>query len=275
MWQARTVAQGLRRAWPGIAITLVPVISSGDRDQSTPLYGMGGVGVFCSEVQEAVLAGTADCGVHSLKDLPTTPAPGLQVTAHLPRADPRDALVGADSIAALPHNATVASSSLRRRAQLAALRADLQFIDIRGNVHTRLRKIAEGQASATLLAMAGLRRLGLVYSARAQPLCPQRACIPAPGQGIVAVECRSQDHRTRILTAALDHHSSRVAADIERGVLAGLRGGCSLPLGCHAWRQGARWQVRAFLQGEQSHRHAIYSGPAGLAVKHILGQLTR
>ncbi|TVR17570.1 MAG: hypothetical protein EA401_00370, partial [Planctomycetota bacterium] len=108
----------------------------------------------------------------------------------------------------------------------------------------------------------------------AQALCPQQACNPAPGQGIVAIECRSQDRRSQILTAALDQHSSRIAAMIERDVLAGLRGGCSLPLGCHAWRSGATWQVRAFLQSPRGNRRASYAGPAGYAAQTILGQLT-
>jgi hydroxymethylbilane synthase len=248
LWQARWVAQRLRRAHPGLAVELVPMTAGGDRDLATPLYALGVVGVFVKEVQAAVLAGAADAGVHSCKDLPTGEPDGLVLAAILPRADPRDCLVGAGSLAGLPPQATIGTSSLRRQAQLAAVRPDLRFVPLRGNVHTRLRRIAEGAAQATVMAAAGLRRLGLAGAVRAVPLDPIAVCTPAPAQGAIAVDCRRDDRRTRWLLAALDHRPTACAIGLERAVLAGLAGGCSLPLGCLAWRDRAgAWRLHARL----------------------------
>lgn len=277
LWQSQHVATLLRRRWPRLRLKMVPITSRGDADQSTPLYGMGGVGVFCSEVQQAVLNDEADIGVHSLKDLPTTPAAGLTIAAFIARVDPRDALISAHGkglrLAELPPNGVVASSSLRRRQQLASIRPDLQFVDIRGNVHTRLRKINDGLADATLLAMAGLERLNLLRHTRAVPLHPVTECTPAPGQGVVAVDCRSGDTALQRLLATIDHLHSRQAAHIERLVLAGLRGGCSLPLGCYAHREGSRWQVYAKLGDHGNLISAQYAGAACHAAPNILSQL--
>ncbi|TVR43416.1 MAG: hydroxymethylbilane synthase [Planctomycetota bacterium] len=270
LWQARFVAAHLRRRWPSCRIQLVPLTASGDQDLSTPLYGMGGVGVFCSEVQQAVLDGRADLGVHSLKDLPTSPVAGLQLAAYMRRADPRDALVGAGSLDQIPLGGVVASSSLRRRSQLAALRPDLRFVYIRGNVQTPLRKLADGAADATLLAMAGLARLNLLRQTKAVPLDPLHCCTPAPGQGIIAVDCRSDDQLCRHLLDALDDRLSRRAAELERRVLAGLRGGCSLPLGCYAQRRGTRWHLSARWGHDQGMREIHCQGPAeGLAERAL------
>ena len=246
LWQARHVAARLRRNHPGIRVRLVVVEASGDGDHATPLYRMGNVGVFCKEVQQAVLEGRADAGVHSMKDLPTSEPDGLVVAAVLERADPRDVLVGAASLAALPPGALVGTSSLRRQAQLAQARPDLRFASIRGNVETRLRKVREreGGVAATIMAYAGLKRLGLLRRADAAPLDPWTACTPAPAQGAVAVDCRAGDHRMRTLLAALHHHDTAIAVGIERTVLAGLSGGCSLPLGCFARRRDGRWELR-------------------------------
>lgn len=249
LWQARHAAARLRAAHPGLAVTLVPLTSSGDRDRATPLYESASVGLFVKEIQAAVLAGEADAGVHSCKDLPTRHPEGLALAAILPRADARDALVGLPGgLAALAPGAVVGTSSLRRQAQLAALRPDLRFAPIRGNVDTRLRKVAEGACDATVLAMAGLLRLRLARRAQAWPLDPWRECCPAPAQGAVAVDCRSGDTRTRRLLACLDHRATAQAAAAERAVLAALEGGCSLPLGCHARRLAdGRWRLSARL----------------------------
>lgn len=250
LWQARHVARALRRHHRGLTVKLLIVNSSGDTDHATPLYKMGNnVGVFCKEVQQAVLEGRADAGVHSMKDLPTSSPDGLHVVAVLERADARDVLVGAASLAALPQGALIGTSSLRRQAQLLHARPDLRFTSIRGNVETRLRKIREqdGGVVATIMAYAGLKRLGLLRRADAAPLDPWSECTPAPAQGAVAVDCRSTDRRTRILLAPLHHRETATAVSIERTVLAGLAGGCSLPLGCHARRRDGRWHLRARL----------------------------
>ncbi|MBA2479428.1 MAG: hydroxymethylbilane synthase [Planctomycetes bacterium] len=270
LWQARLVAHALRRRHAGLQVTLVPIVSSGDADRSTTLYESSTVGMFVKEIQAAVLSGDADAGVHSCKDLPTASPAGLVLSAMLARADPRDALVGGD-LATLPDGALIGTSSLRRQLQLARLRPDLRFAPIRGNVDTRLRKITQGEYQATVLAMAGLTRLGLARSARASALDPFDACVPAPGQGVIAVDCRTSDRRARWLLGAIDHHETRAAATIERAVLAALHGGCSLPLGCYAWREGGRWNLVASLgvDGVIRHRLRIDGTAAELPINAI------
>lgn len=254
LWQARHVAGLLRHHHHGLTVRLVIVNSSGDTDHATPLYKMSNnVGVFCKEVQQAVLEGRADAGVHSMKDLPTSEPDGLTVAAVLKRADPRDVLVGAASLAALPQGALIGTSSLRRQAQLLHARPDLRFTSIRGNVETRLRKVREqdGGVVATIMAYAGLKRLGLLRRADAVPLDPWCECTPAPAQGAVAVDCRTGDHRMQSLLTDLHHRDTATAVGIERTVLAGLAGGCSLPLGCFARRHEGRWELRLRLGRNQ------------------------
>jgi hydroxymethylbilane synthase len=244
LWQARHVASCLRQRHAGIQVQLIVVNASGDNDHATPLYRMGNIGVFCKEVQQAILENRADAGVHSMKDLPTSEPDGLAIAAVLERADPRDVLVGAAAISALPPNALIGTSSLRRQAQLAHIRPDLRFTSIRGNVETRLRKVREGEVAATIMAYAGLKRLGLLRRADAAPLDPWTTCTPAPAQGAVAVDCRADDQRTQILMAGFHHRETATAVGIERTILAGLAGGCSLPLGCFARRREGLWHVR-------------------------------
>lgn len=249
LWQAHWVAGRLRAAHPGLRVELLPLISSGDADRTTALYQSASVGLFVREIQAAVLDGRADAGVHSCKDLPTNLPTGLTLAAVQPRADVRDALITKDgrSLADLPPGALIGTSSLRRQTQLAAIRPDLRFAPIRGNVDTRLRKLHAGEADATVLAMAGLHRLGLVLSAKAQPFNPWTDCVPAPAQGTVALDCRAEDQRTRWLLAHIDHPETRRAITIERAILHHLEGGCSLPLGCYAKRISGAWQVRVRL----------------------------
>ncbi len=266
LWQARHVAALLRQQHFGIRVQLVIVNSSGDTDHATPLYKMGNnVGVFCKEVQQAVLEGRADAGVHSMKDLPTSEPDGLTVMAVLERADPRDVLVGAASLTALPSGALIGTSSLRRQAQLLHARPDLRFTSIRGNVETRLRKVREQEQGvvATIMAYAGLKRLGLLRRADAAPLDPWTTCTPAPAQGAVAVDCRTRDHRTRTLMAGLHHPDTATAVAIERTVLAGLSGGCSLPLGCFARRREGRWELRIRLGRERGLFETALHGRSG------------
>jgi len=257
LWQARDVARRLRRAHPGLRVTLVPLVSTGDRDLTTPLFGLGIQGVFVKEVQNAVLSGAADAGVHSCKDLPTSGPETLIIAAIPPRADPRDVLIGAAAISALPPDALIGTSSLRRQVQLTALRGDLRFTSLRGNVHTRLRKLAAGDAAASVMAHAGLHRLGLLRVAAAVPLDPEHECTPAPAQAALAIECRRDDHTTCWRLAALDHHATRAAITIERTVLAGLRGGCSLPLGCLARRIDGRWRLVVRLGRDDGSLHTV------------------
>jgi len=223
-WQAGWVAQLL-----GGAVELVIVDTSGDRRQDVPLSAIGGQGVFVKEVQAAVLDGRADAAVHSAKDLPSLTAPGLYLAAFPERDDPRDALVGSP-LDRLPAGGRVATGSVRRRAQLAHLRPDLAFSDLRGTIGTRLAKA--GAFDAIVMAVAALRRLGLGDRV-AEALDPDLV-VPQVGQGAVAVECRVGDTAARARLAGVDHRPTRRAVEAERAFLALLGGGCTLPVGALA-----------------------------------------
>jgi len=272
LWQARWVAARLRHAHPGLRVAVVPLVSSGDRDRVTALYASSDVGMFVREIQEAVLCGDCDAGVHSCKDLPTTLPAGLTLAAIPGRADARDCLLGAASIGALAHGALVGTSSLRRQYQLQLLRPDLRFEPLRGNVETRLAKIDAGQLDATLLACAGLTRLGAMRRARAVAL-PVEMVVPAPAQGAVAVDCRVADTRTRRLLAGITDRTAATAIGIERQVLASFAGGCSLPLGCYAERHGAVWSVVGRLSSRGAAVDGTYRGAAAGAAAAIVAQL--
>jgi hydroxymethylbilane synthase len=233
--QARAVQAAL--AARGVAGELVTYTTVGDRRLDEPLRAIGAKGLFTQELEDDLLAGRVDCCVHSLKDLPTDSPPGLAVVALLPREDPRDALVvregvSARTLAELPRGARVGTSSLRRRAQLLALRPDLDIRELRGNVPTRLRKLDEGQVDAALLAAAGLRRLEL--GARIAAYLDAPDWLPAPGQGAIAVQARAGDERLLPLLTALDDSITATAVAAERAFLAGLDGGCQVPIGALA-----------------------------------------
>lgn len=227
--QSTAVAEALAAAHPGVRVDLVFVETLGDQRTDVPLHTIGGQGVFVKEVQRAVLSGDADLAVHSAKDLPSVTADGLALAAFCERRDPRDALVGA-ALADLPEGATVATGSVRRRALLHAVRPDLQFVELRGNIHTRLGKLPDG--GALVMAVAAMQILGLTDRvAEALPVDP---FVPAPGQGCVAIECREGDTATAALLAAVDHAETRAAVTAERAFLAELGTGCSLPVAAHA-----------------------------------------
>jgi hydroxymethylbilane synthase len=222
--QAQAVADRL-----GGGAELVLVSTEGDRRQDVPIHAIGGRGVFAKEVQQAVLDGRADLAVHSAKDLTSESPPGLVIAAAPERADPRDALVGA-ALDAIPTGGVVASGSVRRRAQLAAARPDLGFAPLRGNIETRLARVA--QHHAVVVALAALERLGRAAEA-AEALDPS-VVLPQVGQGVLAVECRADDAETRELLAAIDDLSVHRALDAERAFLAALGGGCDVPCGALA-----------------------------------------
>jgi len=223
-------------------VELVIVDTVGDRRQDVSLAVIGGQGVFVKEVQAAVLDGRADAAVHSAKDLPSVTAPGLEIGAIGARDDPRDALVGS-SLAALPPNGRVATGSIRRRAQLAHLRPDLEFDDLRGNIGTRLAK-ASGY-DAIVVAVAALRRLGL--DDRVTEALDPELMVPQVGQGAIAVECRDGDVSTRTLLGAIDDDASRRCVIAERAFLAVLGSGCTLPVGAHATVIGDRLSLHAVI----------------------------
>jgi hydroxymethylbilane synthase len=229
--QARTQAQGVAdaiTAATGCAAELVFVDTSGDRRQDVPLHVIGGQGVFVKEVQQAVLDGRADVAVHSAKDLPSTSHEGLVIGAFLARRDAADALIGLP-LAALADGATIASGSVRRRAQIAAVRPDLAFAELRGNIATRLSKVPPG--GSIVMAVAALQVLGMTELI-AERLDPT-TFVPAVGQGCVAVEARVGDAATGELLAAVDDAVTRHQVEVERSFLAELGSGCSLPVGAH------------------------------------------
>jgi hydroxymethylbilane synthase len=224
----------------GIAGELVAFTTIGDRRLDLPVQEIGGKGVFTAELEAALASGVIDCAVHSLKDLPTASPPGLDIMAVLPREDPRDVLVLAPGVRAkglsdLPPGARVGTSSLRRRALLAARRPDLEIVDLRGNVTTRLRKVEDGQLHAAVLAAAGLRRLDAadcigVYLDATE-------WLPAAGQGAIAIQARVDDAKARRALGELNDAATMTAVTAERALLAGLGGGCRVPIGALATRR--------------------------------------
>jgi hydroxymethylbilane synthase len=239
-WVARQLGERCGRT-----VVLVTVATPGD-ESTAPVDRLGTTGVFTTTLREALLRGAVDVVVHSAKDLPTGPVPGLRAAAYPARADPRDALVwpGGTRLEALPPGARIGTGSPRRAALLRAVGRHLEVVPVRGNVDTRLRKLADGEVDALVLAMAGLTRLGLLDAA-VTPLDPSRF-PPAPAQGILAIECRDGDALTAAQLAALDHAPTRAAAIAERGFLAALGGGCSAPVGALAevTETGAETEVR-------------------------------
>jgi len=235
LWQAEHVAGLLRSAHPGIAIELVPLLTQGDRIQDRSLAAIGGKGLFIKELEVAMEERRADLAVHSMKDVPADLPPGFAIGAVLTRADPRDALVaknGAMRLEDLPQGARVGTSSLRRQAQLQALRPDLKIDALRGNVDTRLRKLDEGGMDAIVLACAGLIRLGLGsrITARLDP----KQCLPAVTQGIIGIECRGGDSPTLELLRALEDPATRLVMQAERAFSRRLGGSCQSPIAAYA-----------------------------------------
>ena len=230
--QAGQIARRLQERC-GRPAVLVTVATPGD-GSTAPIERLGTTGVFTSTLREALLSGDVDLVVHSGKDLPTAPVPGLRIAAFPAREDPRDALIwpGGTHLEALPRGARIGTGSPRRAALLRATGRQPQIVPMRGNVGTRLRKLAQGEADALVLAMAGLSRLGML-DAVASPLHPS-VLMPAPAQGVLAVECRSDDPTTAAQLRTLDHAPTRAAVTTERGFLAGLGAGCSVPAGALA-----------------------------------------
>ena len=225
--QAQAVADQLRQA-TGCDVELVLVETTGDRRQDVPLHTIGGQGVFVKEVQQAVLDGRADAGVHSAKDLPSVSHEQLRIAAFLRRRDAADAVIGR-TLSELAPGATVATGSVRRRAQLTAVRPDLHFVELRGNIATRLAKVPD--EGAIVMAVAALQVLGLTD--RIAERLPPATFVPAVGQGCVAVEARADDRTTNELVSAVDHAPTRHAVEVERAFLAELGSGCTLPVGGH------------------------------------------
>ena len=267
LWQAEHVAGLLQASHPEVEVEVVRTDTIGDRRQDVPISEIGGKGVFATEVQALVLDGRADAAVHSAKDLPGVTGAGLALVAAPGRGDPRDALVGG-TVDGLPPGATVATGSQRRRVQLAALRPDLRFVELRGNMATRLGKVgaptADGRTiDAIVVAAAALERLGLAE--RIAERLPVDRVVPQVGQGTLAVEVRADDPDATALLSVVEDPASRRRLDAERAFLAELGGDCDLPAGAHATvAPDGTLHLRAVLAdaGERVHR-AEASGPDG------------
>jgi hydroxymethylbilane synthase len=236
-WQAESIRKQLFAA-TGMEAEIVIIKTSGDKMQQAPLTQIGGKGIFVKELEEALLEETIDLAVHSVKDVPTDIPSRLMFPAVCRRDDVRDCLVGS-TLANLRHGARVGTSSLRRQAQLKHLRPDLDLRDLRGNVDTRLRKVESGEYEAVMVAKAGLDRLGL--SQRISEVLPPEVCMPAVGQGAIAVECRLKDTEAGDLLTPLDDAETRTAIIAERALLGTLHGGCQVPLG--AWARIERGEL--------------------------------
>ena len=259
--QARMVKAALIAAEPGLdggAVEIVVVSTQGDRIQDRTLAEIGGKGLFTEEIEAGLAQGTLDLAVHSMKDMPTVLPAGLVISAVLPRADPRDALIarGPRSIAELPRGAVVGTASLRRQAQLRAVRPDLAVIPLRGNVQTRLRKLDAGEVQATFLAMAGLIRLGLeeVVSAALEP----EEMLPAVAQGAIGIECRADDAPLLALLAKINDEPTMVRIGAERAFLGALDGSCRTPIAALAELSGSTLRLRG-----------LVASPDGAAVDRI------
>ncbi len=282
-WQTRWVIDALQRLHPGLTCEEQVITTQGDRVLDKPLPEIGGKGLFTQELEGELLSGAVHCAVHSLKDLPVENSAGLTIGCIPARADVRDALVAARAvtIASLPAGAVVGTSSLRRSAQLLAARPDLRTTSLRGNVDTRVRKALAGQYDAIILAGAGLIRLGL--SDHVRQWIPLEVMLPAPGQGALAVQCRSADGETLQLLRALDDRSTREAVTAERAFLTGLGGGCAVPVAAFAAVDGTiRLQglvasldgtrlIRVHLEGRDADR--VGREAAQLAIQDGAGEV--
>jgi hydroxymethylbilane synthase len=230
LWQAEHVAALVRAAHPDVAVELLPLSTTGDRIVDRSLAAIGGKGLFIKELESALNDHSADLAVHSMKDVPAELPPGLTIAAVLPRADPHDALITdrAAGLADLPKGARLGTSSLRRQAQLLAVRPDLCIVALRGNVDTRLKRLAGGELDAIVLACAGLARLGL--ESRITERLDPKISLPAVGQGVIGIECRVGDSRTRRRLHALEDTPTRAAIEAERAFARRLGGSCQSPI---------------------------------------------
>ncbi|MCB1644800.1 MAG: hydroxymethylbilane synthase [Pseudomonadales bacterium] len=264
LWQANYVRDQLQAAHPGLEVIINGMTTQGDRDKQSPLSQMGGKGVFVKELEVALMENRADIAVHSMKDVPSELPEGLVLQAICIREDPSDAFVSNNysTFASLPAGARVGSSSLRRRLQLQALRPDLTYLELRGNVPTRLQKLDDGEFEAIILATAGLKRLGL--GDRVTESIDTAVSIPAAGQGAVGIECRAGDTRVTGLLEAINHQDTYLRVMCEREISTGLGANCNLPIAAFAELDGDTVTLSAYVNsptGDQPLK-VIRRGPA-------------
>lgn len=257
LWQANTVKACLEQAHPGLQVSLVPMVSRGDKLLDSPLAKIGGKGLFVKELETALLEGEADIAVHSMKDVPMDFPEGLGLYCICEREDPRDAFVSNTfaNLAALPEGSVVGTSSLRRQAQLLARRPDLQIRFLRGNVNTRLAKLDAGEYDAIILAAAGLIRLG--FEDRIRDNLTTQDSLPAGGQGAIGIECRTADTELHALLTPLHHGPSAARVTAERAMNRHLNGGCQVPIAAYA-----------VLEGEQLWLRGLVGRPDGSQLLH-------
>lgn len=270
--QAHLVRDALLAAHPGLRIDIVTVVATGDRVHDRPLSEIGGKALWTKELDAQLLGGEIDCAVHSMKDVETIRPAEIAIAAMLERADVRDVLIGAESLDALPHGAVVGTSAPRRTAQLLRLRPDLKIILFRGNVDTRLRKVAQGEAQATLLAKAGLDRLGKIGIGAPIPV---DIMLPAPSQGAVGVETRADDEATRALLSAINHQDTFKCVMAERYVLEALVAGCQSPVAAYASMSGGLMTLHAeiySMDGALSKRASDENGAGTRAASKALAE---
>lgn len=264
LWQAEFVKAELERHHPGLTCRLLPMSTRGDRILDTPLARIGGKGLFLKELEHALLQGEADLAVHSMKDVPVELPEGLSLPLMLARETPWDALVSNryTTLESLPEGAVVGTSSLRRQAQLQALRPDLNVQDLRGNVNTRLNKLDEGQYDAILLAVAGLRRLG--FDSRISQVLQPPQWLPAAAQGALGVEIRNDDAATLQRLQPLADDSTRLCVEMERAFNRRLGGSCQVPIAAHARLEGERLQLQGLVADPDGSR--VIRGQCSAAV---------
>lgn len=264
-WQAEWVKSRLAVTHPDVEISLTVIKTTGDKILDVPLARVGGKGLFVKEIEEALLSGTVDLAVHSMKDVPTLLPDKLHLAAITRREDPSDALISRDRIplARLPKGATIGTSSLRRQAQLLAFRPDLRIVGLRGNLDTRLKKLRNGELDGIVLAAAGLRRLG--WTDEITELIPPDVCLPAIGQGALGIECRRDDDAINDAVQPLDDADTRACVSAERALLERLDGGCQVPIAAHATLTGDRLALQGLIAGVRGERiiRDELTGPRG------------
>ncbi|WP_028695617.1 hydroxymethylbilane synthase [Pseudomonas cremoricolorata] len=271
LWQAEYVKARLEQAHPGLAVSLVPMVSRGDKLLDAPLAKIGGKGLFVKELETALLDNHADIAVHSMKDVPMDFPEGLGLYCICEREDPRDAFVSNrfDSLDALPAGSIVGTSSLRRQAQLLARRPDLTIHFLRGNVNTRLAKLDAGEYDAIILAAAGLIRLG--FETRITSTISVDDSLPAGGQGAVGIECRSADSEIHALLAPLNHADTADRVAAERAMNKHLNGGCQVPIACYAVLEGDQLWLRGLVGQPNGQTLLTAQGRAPRGAAEALG----
>lgn len=270
--QTEFVAESIRSRYPNWDVQLVKITTTGDKIKEAPLAMVGGKGLFVKEIEEALLRGEIDLAVHSLKDMPAELPEGLEIVCYPRRADPRDALISLEpwGIMDLPRNATVGTSSLRRRTQLLQLRDDLRIVPLRGNVDTRLRKMKTEGLDAIILAMAGIKRLGIEVP-NLVPISPD-LLVPAVGQGSLAIEAKGESHWIKEMLSELNDPDTEAASKAERAFLRTMGGGCQVPMGALATVEGEGLFLRAILLDEPEKRSIRVEARGSILDPEALGE---